>query len=370
MVGILDNFDQQLTIAYDAALRSGDLIFTPSESFKTSESEYQIECEISYAPALAKKPQGILLTVEQDHAPKLDRPSTPVVRKVEKKNPFLPHDPPLYVTDVSDEHKILLNKFCITPRHFLVVTKDFQPQTDPLSPDDLMAVWHGLTSLSNSKDAVAFFNCGTQSGASQPHKHMQVIPLDHPSPIARLVQETSKAQQGKKANRPGDIFSVPFNCINHVILLPNESNSDKSQEDILVEAYITLMDAMLMSIREYSLQEGLPEEHQLPILTTATTLAYNWLLTTEFMMIVPRRREHSEPVNGISLNINSLGFAGMVLAKTSQELQLVKDKGVITLVSETGYSAGWEKRTPQQEQKRREELATLEKQMGDALSSI
>ncbi|KAK3804947.1 MAG: hypothetical protein J3Q66DRAFT_131530 [Benniella sp.] len=371
MVEFLDNFDKQLSVAYDAALKSGELIFTPSENYKTKETEYQIECEISYAPALAKKPQGILLTVEMDNDPKVDRPSTPVVKKVEKVNPFLPHTPALYITDASEEHKVLLNKFCIVPRHFLIVTKDFQPQTDPLSPGDLMAVWSTLMALRNSKDAVAFFNCGTRSGASQPHKHMQVIPLETPAPIAQLVRECSKGGSGKKENRPGDIFSVPFKCINHVILLPNASNTDKSQEDILTEAYITLVDAMLMSIREYSEQENIPEEERLlPTISMSTTLAYNWLLTTEFMMIIPRKREDSDSVNGISLNINSLGFAGMVLAKTSDELQVVKDKGVIALVSETGYSIGWEKRTLEQEQKRKEELIALEKQMENALSSL
>lgn len=131
------------------------------------------------------------------------------------------------------------------------------------------------------------------------------------------------------------------------------------------------MDAMLISMREYSEQEDLPEEErEPPTMNMANPLAYNWLLTTEFMMIIPRKRENSASVNGISLNINSLGFAGLVLAKTPQELQIVKDKGVITLVSETGYSAGWEKRTPEQEQKRKEDLAALEKQMADALSSL
>ncbi len=43
------------------------------------------------------------------------------------------------------------------------------------------------------------------------------------------------------------MFSVPFNCINHVILLPDPEKTDKSEEDILIEAYITLMDAMMMS---------------------------------------------------------------------------------------------------------------------------
>lgn len=69
------------------------------------------------------KPLGILPRVEEDQTTSSDRPSTPVVKAVEKTNPFLPHSPALYVTDAGEEHKIILNKFCIVPRHFLIVTK-------------------------------------------------------------------------------------------------------------------------------------------------------------------------------------------------------------------------------------------------------
>lgn len=39
-----------------------------------------------------------------------------------KVNPFLPPNPALHVKDL-DEHRVLLNKFCVTPHHILVVTK-------------------------------------------------------------------------------------------------------------------------------------------------------------------------------------------------------------------------------------------------------
>ncbi|KAG0367994.1 hypothetical protein BC939DRAFT_271581 [Gamsiella multidivaricata] len=370
MAPSLDDFDTKLSTTYDAALRSGHLIFTASEIFLSRETEYGIECQLTYAPLLAKKPQGVITAIETDPRPKFDRPSTPVIKQAASVNPFMPHDPKLYVADAGDEHKVLLNKFCIVPRHFLIITKEFQPQTNPLTPDDLLAVWNTLMALRNSKDAVAFFNCGSRAGASQAHKHMQVIPLEKPSPIAALVREFSKRQPGKKENRPGDVFSVPINCINHVILLPDVSKTNKTQEDILLEAYITLMDAMLISIREYSEQTSLSETESAIAANMTSSMAYNWILTTEFMLIAPRKQEHSESVNGVALNINSLGFAGMVLAKTPEEMELVKSKGVLHVVAETGFSCGWGNRSVEEEQKRREQQDALEKQMGSALSGL
>ncbi|KAF9940560.1 bifunctional AP-4-A phosphorylase/ADP sulfurylase [Mortierella antarctica] len=371
MIPFLDGFDAKLSSAYKTALASGELIFTPSETYKIKETVYNIECQVSYAPALAKKPHGVLLTVEEDPRPRLDRPSTPVVKSVQKSNPFLPHTPALYVTDASEEHKILLNKFCIVPRHFLVVTKDFCQQTDPLSPEDMLAVWNTLKAVRNTQDALAFYNCGSRSGASQPHKHMQVLPLEAPAPIAALVRECSKRQPGKKENRPGDVFSVPFNCINHVILLPDSEKTDKSEEDILIEAYITLMDAMMVSIREYAEQETLSEhDRKLCSSIMSSSFAYSWILTRDFMMIVPRKQESSHPVNGIALDINTLGFAGLVLAKTKGELELVQTRGVLEIVAETGFSFDRIQRSPEDEAKHREQQEALEKQMGSALSFL
>ncbi|KAG0042297.1 bifunctional AP-4-A phosphorylase/ADP sulfurylase [Gryganskiella cystojenkinii] len=376
MTAYLTDFDSKLSSVYHSALASGDLIFTASETLKSTETEFEVDCDICYAPALARKPHGVLEAVETDKGKKKglnldqDRPSTPVVKKVEQSNPFLPHIPALFVTNASEEHKILLNKFCVVPRHFLVITKEFHPQTEPLSPQDMLAVWNSLNAVKDSRNALAFYNCGSNSGASQPHKHMQVIPLEHPSPISVLVKEVSMRRPGKKENRPGDIISVPFNCINFVYLLPDPEKSDKDEEDILIEAYISLMDAMMTSLREYAEQDGLSDEQKELSTASMSSLAYNWILTREFMMIVPRKQPSSDPVDGHFLEVNSLGFAGMVLAKTPEELAMVQKKGVVNTVSETGFCFLREYYSPEKEQVRMEHKAILEKQMANAFAGM
>ncbi|KAF9431430.1 bifunctional AP-4-A phosphorylase/ADP sulfurylase [Entomortierella beljakovae] len=371
----MSNFPTDLDLAistvYNSALESGELIFTPSEIFKSKETKFDVECEICYAPALAKKPHGILPVVEADPAPKIFEPSTPVIKQIEKVNPFLPHSPALYVSDIGEEHKILLNKFCIVEKHFLIITKEFHRQTEPLTPEDLVSVWIALKSLKNSENALAYFNCGSRSGASQPHKHMQVLPLETPAPITTLVRECTARRPGKKATQPGDLFSVPFNCIHHAVLLQSTEATGKSQEDILIDAYIQLMDAMIMSIREYSEDETVSDEDRNLATSMRSSFDYNWILTTEFMMIVPRRKE-SAPSGDITLDINSLGFAGMILAKTPEELKLAQDRGVIELVSETGFWFGptGNSKSEEEQNKKRDEQAAAEKQISSALSNM
>ncbi|KAF9899840.1 bifunctional AP-4-A phosphorylase/ADP sulfurylase [Linnemannia zychae] len=374
MTTYLTDLNSKLESTYDAALLSGNLIFTASETQTTTETEFNIEaslystrhCEVCYAPALAIKPQGIAPVVEaKSH------------EKIQRVNPFLPHDPALFVQDASEHHKILLNKFCVVPRHFLIVTKDFQPQTQPLSPEDLLVAWNALQALKDSHpDAIAFYNCGARSGASQPHKHLQVLPTSHPTPITKLVREVIQRRPGRKETRPGDNFTVPFPCIHHAVLLQDPENTpNKDAEDILIEAYISLMDSMLFSIREYADQEHLSEEEKDLVMAggRASGLAYNWILTREFMMMVPRRQESTNlSEEGISLNINSLGFAGMVLAKTAEELALVRKKGVMEIVAETGFMFGkdGEGRSAEEEATKKKEQEILEKQIGGALSSL
>ena len=130
------------------------------------------------------------------------------------------------------------------------------------------------------------------------------------------------------------------------------------------------MDAMMTSIREYADQESLSEEEKSLCANGMSSFAYNWILTTEFMMIVPRKQPTSDPVDGVFLEINSLGLAGMILAKTPEEMAMVQKKGVINTVSETSFCFLREHFSPEKEQQRKEQQAILEKQMTSAFSAL
>jgi ATP adenylyltransferase len=98
-----------------------------------------------------------------------------------------PYHPDLLVQELP-EHTVLLNKFCVVPRHFLLVTREFEPQTLPPSPDSLAIAYRllcahqrlssqGSPDVGKGKELLAFYNCGQASGASQPHQHMQFAEL-------------------------------------------------------------------------------------------------------------------------------------------------------------------------------------------------
>lgn len=105
-------------------------------------------------------------------------------------DPF--ENPPraLWLTDLGPDHFLVLNKFAVVPEHFILATKDFKPQTHLLEESDLAATLACIRAYEEEKEATkasgagagdgglfAFFNCGEHSGASQPHRHIQLLPL-------------------------------------------------------------------------------------------------------------------------------------------------------------------------------------------------
>jgi len=137
------NFENKITETYDRALRRGELYFIESTIANITEND--IEFEIRFAPSLAKKPKA-----EQ----------TDLKHKVDA---FAPYSQELFVQEYG-KHVILLNKFCVVPNHILVVTKEYEEQTDPLNQEDLAAVWYCMMQI-KSQHTIAFYNCGDLSGA-------------------------------------------------------------------------------------------------------------------------------------------------------------------------------------------------------------
>ena len=84
----------------------------------------------------------------------------------------------------SGSHIIVLNKYPIIAEHFILATKTNKQQTHKLEVDDLQIAyqclkeWQGATEDGQRKRLFAFFNSGGYSGASQPHRHLQFLPVE------------------------------------------------------------------------------------------------------------------------------------------------------------------------------------------------
>lgn len=222
-------------------------------------------------------------------------------------NPFLPHDPRLFVCDLSPTHFCLLNKYNVVDGHLLLVTRAFEDQERLLTLADLEA----MTTVLAEIDGLGFFNGGTIAGASQPHKHLQLVPLPLADagpavPVEPLLAPVLAAAPGEPRTLPG----FPFR---HAAL--RLAGAPTAVE--LDRAYRTLLAAArLVEPGETSRPDARP------------AMPYNLLLTRRWMLIVPRSRERAH-----GIGVNALGYAGSLFVRDAAEMAVVERTGPLRLIT-------------------------------------
>jgi len=218
-------------------------------------------------------------------------------------NPFKPYDPHLFVCDIGPSHICLLNKFNIIENHMLLVTREFEPQTNLLNPSDFKAALLGLKEI----DGLVFYNGGREAGASQPHKHLQLRPVK-PGALPLAMQLSGFS------DRPEANPALPFHQAG--IQLPvNITDDPDAGSQWLYNHYLTLLDHLHLS-------------HKMK----QTTIAYNLLLCREWLMLVPRSTE-----SFASVSFNALAFCGSLLVKNQHQADTLKSAGITNaLLSVTG----------------------------------
>ena len=223
-------------------------------------------------------------------------------------NPFLPYEEDLFVADISDTHLCLLNKFSIVEHHLLIVTRAFEEQETWLTLQDFEAMWACLAEI----DGLVFYNGGKTAGASQRHKHLQLVPLPLVEEGPKIPIETVLAS-ALFQNGVGTTASFPFV---HAIaqLDPNWAKSPQAAASSTLECYHNLL-------RAVNLISSTPASGE------RQSGAYNLIATREWMLLVPRSLECFEEIS-----VNSLGFAGALLVRSSQQMKMLKDHGPMTIL--------------------------------------
>lgn len=223
-------------------------------------------------------------------------------------NPFLPHEPDLFVADVSESHFALLNKFNVIEHHLLIVTRSFVDQETLLDAGDFEALAACMAEI----DGLAFYNGGAVAGASQPHKHLQLVPLPlgrsgPPLPVEALF-ESVKARAGA-VQVPG----LPFD---HAFLwLDRPPFDDVGVAAQMHACYLELLAAAGLK----AVQTGGKACQSGP---------YNLLATPRWMLLVPRRKERFE-----SIPVNALGFAGSLFVRDEAQMQVLMRAGPMAVLS-------------------------------------
>ncbi|HIK13284.1 MAG TPA: phosphorylase [Oscillatoriaceae cyanobacterium M33_DOE_052] len=235
-------------------------------------------------------------------------------------NPFLPYEQNLFVADISQTHLCLLNKFNVVNYHLLIVTRHFEDQDMLLTGTDFEAMWACLREY----DGLAFYNGGQVAGASQRHKHLQLVPL----PLAATGSQIPIAPLLPRAT------SLPRENIGQIPGLPFRHAFVRFSDQMMTSDLRTAADTTLELYRQLLTTVGLlgSRTHHSSLLQCQEG-PYNLLVTREWMLLVPRSQEHFH-----SISINSLGFAGALLVRNQEQMQVLQECGPMNVLRHVAIS--------------------------------
>ncbi len=192
-------------------------------------------------------------------------------------DPFADPEPQLVVRDLTPTHRALLNKFSVLREHLLIVTREFEDQRSLLDERDFEA----LAACMEDAEVLGFYNGGAEAGASQAHKHLQVVTLPL-SPRHAVPMDALLARDGA---------DLPFR---HAFARLAAGQVSRPAE--MRRTYEALR-------REAGLRVAQP---------------YNLLVTHEWMLVVPRARDRFEGVS-----VNSLAFAGSFFVRDARHAHAI-----------------------------------------------
>jgi len=224
------------------------------------------------------------------------------------------------VPATNPTHNVVLNKYPVIFNHFILATKENKPQTYLLEEDDLYLAyscsqaWKQDAQSQTGHSLFAFFNSGEHSGASQPHRHLQFLPVEDMRSTEdaawRVLCDTmtSPAHDSLPLLNNASLSFVHF-------ATPLDANLSAAG---LHQKYLLLMRAALASIKHGSLESmkvfSISQDGR-------STFSYNLAMTTEVMAILPRRAGDSS-IPGVpdsSVAINGTILAGTMMVKSEEE---------------------------------------------------
>lgn len=220
-----------------------------------------------------------------------------------KPNPFSPWEQALEVARLHTRHVLLLNKYPVQPGHLLLITPNWQPQAGWLTLTDCQAV----AEVSADTSGLWFFNSCAAAGASQPHRHLQLLPRATGQTRCPLEAAYLRVLDGS-----ADAPVLPWA---HA-LSRRHDHGDGAE--------------LLALVQDHCQRLGLGTTQDDP----RPRHPYNLVFTDAWLLTVRRSQEHWH-----GFSVNGLGFAGYLLATEASELPHLQRAGPWALLRDVAATA-------------------------------
>jgi ATP adenylyltransferase len=296
---ISDRLAETIAARARAALASGAL--EPIETEETALEDGDVRFVVRSVSSLARKPAA-------SEIPKDDA----------RPNPFTPPDAELVIGDITATHFGVLNKYPVVAQHLLIVTREFMDQEALLDATDFAA----LAACLRQVDGLCFYNGGREAGASQPHRHLQLVPLPlstQRGADAWSVPMEAVFDQWSSGGGTTRLLRLPFR--NAFAVLEPSLFDDVDAARCLLELYTVMLAAC--GLREESANDSgrAANEPERPL------GPYNLLIARGWMLLVPRTRERFG-----TISVNALGFAGSLFVRDAAEMDALRAAGPMSVL--------------------------------------
>ncbi|KAI5860025.1 HIT-like protein [Durotheca rogersii] len=304
------NLPALVKAAFERARANGDLEYYPTQVAILSLNS--IPFKLRFSPALALKP-------------KASKPQEPHGKAF---NPFENPSPAMLIADLPPSHRLVLNKFAIVPEHFILVTKEVKPQAHILERDDVAATFACVQAYrAEGQELFAFFNSGPHSGASQPHRHLQLLPVE------RMKDGLGQVGNGNQWSILADRLAeseraLPFRVFT---ARAHSAMTVEEQHGAYLELYRCAVRAVFPD-RDVS-TEG------------EAAISYNFAMTSSSMVLCPRTaegatlRDRAGEKTGV-VSLNGTVLAGTALVKNQTEWDALRrdPDALMDVLKEIGVS--------------------------------
>ena len=208
-----------------------------------------------------------------------------------KINPFRPWDNILEIDSIGKYHQLILNKYPVQLGHILLITNEWKEQNGWIDIKD----WEAIKEVNKDTTGLWFFNSGPLAGASQPHRHIQLLRRD--------ISELSC---------PREKWILNFNNL--------DNKNKKFCKNIIIKKFSkSLNEENILEIyHELSSELGLGQ----PKIDKRPRYPYNLIFTNKWMILIKRKTD-----NLLGISINALGFAGYILVTKKSDIKYLKRFG-------------------------------------------
>lgn len=212
------------------------------------------------------------------------------------------------------------------------------------------------TQKGEEKRLFAFYNSGSESGASQPHRHLQFLPVEdmhgqHDSESELESESESEwiplidhvATSNETVITDSGLRYLPSLAFKHFVFPLPLSPSPSSET--LYQAYLSLYRAAAAVDAVSSSGAGAGAAENLAESGPAAAISYNLAMTESAMMICPRRSEtaylsQKEGVGAGKIALNGTILAGTLMVKQESEWEELRNEPqkIELLLADVGVS--------------------------------